>query len=365
MTPKTVSKIVAATLLASAGSAYADTRLLNDHVVISGFGTAGWVRTNTDDALFGRDRQGYGGADKSGSFEVDSRLGLQATVSANRYLSGTVQGLTVKRQTEDKLTTQVEWAYVKVAPINGLAIRGGRMPVPVFMVSDSMNVGYANNWLRAPNEVYGLVSFRRLEGYDVSYQRPVGPTNASVTLFGGKSTAPSSFGKFGIKDIFGGNFTLETDWVNLRYGQIRAKYDTAAEQSYKFESVGASIDRNNVVLQAEAVRRVTPEVPPANSKGWSAMGAYRSGKILPYLTYGSTEPKFNNAAALASPQDTVSVGARWEAYRSIAIKGQIDRIATRNTKGTSFVGFNKSGSNNAIGLLSPVTTVSVAVDFVF
>lgn len=351
-------------LAASASTTHAATQL-GEYFTFSGFGTLGAVRTNTDQALFGRDRQAYGGADTSGSLEVDSNLGLQATATANSWLSATAQVVTVKRQTEDHLTTEAEWGFVKVAPLQGLSIRGGRMPVPVFMVSDSINVGYANNWLRAPNEVYGLVSFRRMQGFDLTYQLPIGPTTLTTTVFAGTSVAKSGSGVFGIKDIVGANLQLETEWATFRYGQIDAKYDTAAQQAYTFKSVGASVDRDNIVFQAEYVKRIVPAIAVLNSNGWYIMGGYRFGTVLPYAMYGSTDPKTVSPANVADKQRTTALGLRWDAFKSASLKAQVERIDTKGTKGISFVGLNRSGSNPSVRVTSPVTAISASVDFVF
>ena len=335
----------------------------------SGFGTLGVVRTDTNEARFGRDKQIYG-ANKSLTADVDSNLGLQATASVNDWLSGTVQVLTVKRTTENHLTTEAEWGFVKVAPMQGLSFRGGRLGVPMFLVSDSRNIGYANNWLRAPNEVYGLVSFRRLQGFDVTYQMPIGSTTLTVTALTGTSrtkyatpvlpTTPDSNTftngtNFRMKGVKGVNMQLETEWATFRIGRVEAKYDTAAAQAYAFTGFGVTVDRNSIFAQAEFVQKRAPAVPSVEADGWYVMGGYRLGAYLPYASYGSAKPKLVPANNTALTQATTALGLRWDAFKSASLKFQLERIDTNGNKGLSF--------SRAVS--DPVTAASASIDFVF
>jgi len=119
---KTKYTVLAAALIscgAFAAPAQAQTQWEPDFK-FSGFGTFGAVRTDTSHVNFGRDRQSYGGATTKAAFDVDSNLGVQATATANKWLSGTVQVLSAKRTTEVQITTEAEWAFAKVTPIEGL-----------------------------------------------------------------------------------------------------------------------------------------------------------------------------------------------------------------------------------------------------
>lgn len=322
---------------------------------ISGFGTLGVVRTNTDQANYGRDRQSYGGANTNATADVDSNLGVQATVSANKWLSATAQVLTIKRQTEKHLTTEAEWGFVKVAPLDGLSVRGGRLSVPMFLISDSRNIGYANNWLRAPNEVYGLVSFRRLQGVDVTYQRAIGSTTLTVTALTGTSATKYATTNIKMKDVKGANIQLETEWATIRFGKVQAKYDTAAAPSYSFTGLGFTMDHSNVFLQAEIVRKRAPAVSFAEADGQYVMAGYRFASLLPYVYHATTKPKTVSAMNTSGKQSTLALGLRWEAYKSAAVKLQLEHIDTKGTKGVSFSG----------PVTSPVTAMSASVDFVF
>src|SRR5215471_15577292 len=60
------------------------------NVDISGFGTAGFIVTDTDKAEFVRGGQ-FNGADSSGDVNTDSIAGVQATAHFSDRISGTTQ----------------------------------------------------------------------------------------------------------------------------------------------------------------------------------------------------------------------------------------------------------------------------------
>ena len=58
-------------------------------------------------------------------------------------------------------------AFLKYQATGDLNVRLGRIPAPLFMVSEYRKVGYVNPWIRQPNEVYFQVPFNSLDGGDV------------------------------------------------------------------------------------------------------------------------------------------------------------------------------------------------------
>jgi hypothetical protein len=354
-----LSKLALASATAiSASSAFAATPI-GDYLNFSGFGTLGAVATSTDEAEFKQANQSAG-ANKGGSAIVDSDFAMQLTATATPWLSGTVQMLSIARGMPH-LTNEFEWAYVKVKPMDGLTLRGGRMALPMFAVSDSRNVGYANNWLRAPGEVYALALFSGLRGGDVTYTAPIGSTTLTASAMAGKTggdRSPERSQTLEGNQLRGLNLTWETEWATFRLGQIRTKVPLPGfVDSYKFTGAGVMVDRGNIVAQAEYVTRRSAKLPGVvNSDGWYVLGGYRFGQLLPYASYASSRPKVGGSPFYTSgPQHTTAIGLRWDAFKSADVKFQLERIDTQGTAGVSFTApVNK-----------PVTAASVAVDFVF
>jgi hypothetical protein len=356
MTPAFPKAVLAAALALGAAPVFAGTQV-GDYLNFSGFGTLGLTRTDTDSSDFIRDAEA-GGATKDVSANVDSNFGLQLTGTATPWLSATVQMLSAERS-QSYMATELEWAFVKVTPLDGLTLRGGRMALPVFAVSDSRNVGYANNWLRPPGEVYGLALISRLDGADASYSMALGSSTLTATAMAGKSTLPKrNSTDLSTDNLRGLNLLWETEGVTVRLGQVRTRVhpSAVAVDEYKFTGAGVLVDRDNIVAQAEYVtRRSAANATPINADGWYVMGGYRFGTWLPYASYGSTKPTIAAKAHAAGPQDTTAIGARWDVLKAMDVKFQLERIDTKGTRGISFTS----------AVTKPVTVASVTVDFVF
>ena len=389
-------------------------------VKISGFGTGALTWTNTDQAEFGRPNQAAG-ARKSPRTGVDSNLGLQADVGVNSWLSFTAQGL-VRRDAEDDYGAELAWAFAKTRINDQFSVRVGRIGLPAFMISDYRNVGYANNFLRPPGEMYSQVPFNSLDGIDATYQHSFGDTSVTgqlaygateakiaggVTGKGKKLSALSVVAEHGPftarvgrvdADIsITGSATLSTLLGGLRaagsgyrFPQLNAMADQLdpTDKKASFTSLGLGMDWNDVVVQTEFAKRKTDSYIN-DTTSWYVMGGYRIGKVLPYFIQGKvTIDGFPaNAVPAACPagypaacgptlaalraganrlpysgigqgeQSTTSIGVRWDFYRSLAFKAQVDRIKPAIGSGlllNATPGFNRD-----------VTVGAVAIDFVF
>lgn len=348
---------------------------IGDHFTIGGFGTLGGVVTNSDEGQYGRDRQ-TGGADKTPALDVDSNLGVQLDGKATDWLSGTVQVLSAKRE-DLGFKARIEWAYARVKPLDDLSIRGGRMATPAFLVSDSRNIGYANNWVRPPNEVYALNVFHNFDGGDITYRRAFGAVAVSVTGLAGKT----QFRLLGVDatgdDLRGLNLQIDVDWVTLRAGRIKTKvmvpaFNTETDR-YSFTGYGFTVDHDDIFVQAERVqRRSSGRGAVVDSNGWYAMGGYRFGPVLPYLIVSRTAPTVAASPFhLTGTQHTTALGFRWDAFKSADLKFQIDRIDTSGTAGASFttplvpLPTPGPGPGPRAAVTRIVTAFSLALDFTF
>jgi hypothetical protein len=364
------SAAIAGAWLLGASRVVASTAL-GDYVTFSGFGTLGEVVTDTDDDIqFVRDREAAG-ASRRPSFNVDSDLGLQLTAQPTKWLSGTVQTLTEQRS-DINLSTEVEWAFVKLEPLDGLALRGGRMALPMFLISDTRYVGYANTWLRPPDEVYALALLDRFQGADLSYRLPIGSTSLSMSVLAGASSISSpGLPNVNVRDVNGVNAQWESEWVTLRAGRVTGKVQIPpSEDHYTFSDLGAVVDHNNIVAQAEYVMRRSEYAPGSvDANGWYLLGGYRFNAVLPYAIYANARSPGSSSFHLQGDQSTVAAGVRWDAFKSAAIKFQVERVDTHDTIGVSFVTPIVSSPIGLPPISAPVTrpvaVFSLAVDFVF
>jgi len=412
MNKKILASLLAFPLIAPAVMAQ------DNAVKISGFGTAALTWSDDDRAQFGRPNQASGAADNFRT-GVDSNLGLQADYAVNDWLSLTAQGL-VRQDGEEHYGAELSWAFAKFRINDELSVRVGRVGLPVFMISDYRNVGYANTMLRPPAEVYSQVPFNSVDGVDVTWRRDFGNTSLTSQLAVGSIKTPlNNFHARG-KDIVALNIVAENGPFTVRAGHARVKVTIddlaslntlvstlrATGTGYRlpqvnaladeiqadgakgtFNSLGLTMDWNNFVLQTEFAKRKT-DTYINDTTSWYVMGGYRIGKFLPYYT--RSELKIDSAVSASAlgacpagypaactptlqqlgtavrrvsvsgigqgEQTTDTVGVRWDFHRSMALKVQIDRI--KPTGNGLFI-------NAKPGFSGPVTVGAVALDFVF
>jgi len=401
-------KLLVAAIFAATAAMQAQAATLGDeNLSISGFGTLGVAKSNTDQAQFARYNQAEGVADKA-KIGLDTNLGLQATYKINDWLSGTAQILT-RKNTSPTFTTDLTWAFLKARVNDEVSVRVGRAVVPTFLISDYQNVGYANTMMRPPIEMYGQAPIENVDGADVNFQRAFGDfnftTQAFVGVSRGKLFVPTGAGSVATyrAPAAGISFTGEYGPFLVRVGHARADLKindlapinslTAQLTQYGFKpladdlgltngkkiaftSIGATMDWHNIVVQTEyAQRRAKEAVYVPDTNAWYTMVGYRVGKVLPYYAHASYRdagssvtppaslPRNNPLGAavyglLPSPEQTSDlIGVRWDFAKSVALKVQADRVKPK-TKAGSLIFVKPGFSGN-------VTVVAAALDFVF
>lgn len=390
---------------------------------LSGFGTLGAVKLDTDDAKFNYKGQ-RGGAGDEFSLNPDSKIAAQGTYKFTPSVSFTAQVMS-KFDAEGQYTPAVEWASVKWQALPSLSFRAGRMGAPLFMISDFREVNYANTWVRTPLDVYGQVPFSNFDGGDVTYQTSIGSATLTASLLAGRAetkyslsdiTTPSTLV---LNNMRGVNVQAEFDGgITLRLGHTQGKLkvnsDTTdliatsaascalapipalaaacAETAAQFDAggfdgsftgLGVSIDRGDWLASLEYTKRKT-DGWISDTTGWYASVGYRLGKFTPYLALSkvSVDSRASNALAgnpyvssladgidqfLATQnteQRTTTLGVRWDVMSNVAVKAQWDRIVKpANSVGMFYV--NESVGSDFYDNKQTVNAVSLSVDFVF
>jgi hypothetical protein len=401
-----LNPILAAALAGACGlassAAHADALSWQPSYAFSGFGTIGYVQTNTDLAQFVSPGQSAG-ASKDGSFNPDSKIGGQVNAKANNVFSATVQAVS-KYNSAGNWKPTIEWAFLKAQVTPELAVRAGRIGLPFYMVSDYLNVNYSNLWVRPPLDVYGQVSFSHFDGADAIYQTSLGSTTLTGQVFYGETNTPAPV-RIHSHQQMGLNLTAEFDnGITLRLGRAQGKITvdstsldgligilsqtpfasvgdelSVTKKSASFTGAGISYDHENFVGSAEFTKRKT-ESYISSTTGWSMTGGYRLGKFTPYAVVSKLKVDSSNVndtipvgvpqlAALRAgvegllagqnlAQKTDSIGVRWDAYKNVAVKAQYDHIKPDGGPGL----FEKVQAGFGT---SAVSVYSVSVDFVF
>lgn len=403
-------------------SAYAEDISGAPTISISGFGTAAYTFSDTDDAEFARPNQ-LNGVKKKPKAGPDSNFGIQATAKFNDMFSVTGQGL-VRKVVVDEFVGEIAWAFVKAKVSDNFSFRAGRIGLPVYMISDVRNVGYANTMLRPPVEMYSQVPLEHVDGVDVLYQKSFGDTALTAQLALGITSEKNKSGfTVDAKKLSSINLVAENGPFTLRFGRtdttlniedsasfnavvgglrkfganpaLDAAYGlNAAANSLEvkdthgsFTSLGLGVDWKNFIVQAEYGKRDTDSLSVADTSSWYTMFGYRIGKFLPYYNHASvkqdsprsiaslpTSGPLPLAPALQAQLLGVSAGANAlvsagsiQTSNSIGLRWDFYKSAALKIQIDRFSPEQGAGTfvNAKPTFTGPVNVYAVAIDFVF
>lgn len=355
---------------------------------IDGFSTIGYATLDTHRAEYAYPTFSEG-VTSDGSFDYDSLLGLQGTLTFNEHWS-TVAQVLVRKQADGDFEPNLDWAYVRWAPTSTVYLRAGLTRVPTFYFSDSVFVGYATPWVRPPIEVYGLSPVYLLKGIDAVWSTSIGAINLDVQAFYGESdleiyatsklqpgVPPRGSVDIPMKDWAGvlvtaqyGRFTarvgysdkrMDSEWVVLQplvdaltsvgYPELASKVGFNDARTPILNVVANYDDGENFAL-VEMAERDSDSIAIAHVRGTYATLGKRFGSFMPYATYanydvlskrtndtiqipeGSSlapllralDANLDRIAGVVSDQETFSVGFRYDVPAFAMITGAVVKV---------------------------------------
>lgn len=366
--------MVASALAMMAGAASAaDT----GNFTYSGFGTLAMTSTDSNEAGFARFNQGSG-AKKAWEAGVDSNFGVQGNYKVNDALSFTGQVL-ARKFADNDYGAELTWAFAKYKINDHLNVRVGRIGTPVYMVSDFLDVGYANTMIRPSPEVYRQVPNSSFNGLDFIYQNSFGDTNLTAQFGGGNVKVYTGEREhYTFRPVKFVNLVAEHGAYTARFGYavapVSAKNSTSAETllgtlkqvglgsvaaqlsitdvDASFSSFGLTADYGSWFVQSELAKRRSDSRLIMNTTSWYGLVGIRFGKFTPYYHHGNVQqdsirtmpglPTSGPLAGLTAAvngairtglQSTDSIGIRWDFHKAAAFKAQIDHIRPRGGNG--------------------------------
>lgn len=380
---------------------------------LSGFGTLGAAHSSERNADYSSSAMKGDGAGRTHTWspQVDSKLGAQLDLRLAPRWSAVLQVVSEQRL-DYSYRPRVEWANLKYQVTPELALRFGRIALPMFVAADYRKVGYAYPWIRTPVEVYGVVPLSSSDGADLTWrwngetlrgttQAFVGRTD--IALYQGARLRGS--GIAGLSHTFEhGDLSVRASLITTRLtvslypelfaglrafgaqGQVVADAVATERKRASAASIGMNYDPGRWFLLAEAGHyRVDSFLGTTNSA--YASGGYRHGAFTPYLGYariwgrkpdgphalaldGLAPPLAATGAALnegvaamlrtIASQSSITAGLRWDVAENVAFKLQYDRVTPRaGSRGTMM----NLGPEFRSGQTAHVA--SAAVDFVF
>lgn len=360
----------------------------------NGFGTVGFTHLGGEDD--GRSYGVQGQTNDSWRGDQLSKFGAQLSYGITDTLGVTVQG-TAKAQ-QDEWKANLEWAYLSLQANDQLMLRAGRLRSPVYMYSESLDVGYSYPWLRLPDEVYSQVQVTNYEGVDAVYTMPLSYGSVTFQLAGGQAKNRDYYAydeQFDIDygKLFGASVSLASnDFGTLRIGYVEADIKTdisgtvdatalgfgASEplsllnldkEKGKFTSIGYQYDNGTWISSNEWTSRLIENDGMEAIDSFYLMGGRRFGDFLPHVTYAQLDDN-------GGRQSSWTLGLNYQAAPTVVIKGEYKRVDTKNGYDGVFTRNAQEVFDNAAYDLSggavgaPARNydgdiVSVVVDFVF
>jgi hypothetical protein len=332
-----------------------------------------------------------------------SKFGTQFQYGLADTLGVTVQ-LTAK-PAQDEWKANLEWAYLSWQSTDNLMVRFGRLRTPVYMYSESIDVGFSYPWLRLPDEVYSQVQISNYEGLDAVYTVPLSYGSVAIQVAGGQAKNRDIFAFDDMHDIdyekvFGANISFASnDFGTLRLGYVEAditsdikgvvqlpaglggtlinrSFLSFEKQKAKFTSIGYQYDNGTWISSNEWTSRIIEADGFGSGDAFYLMGGRRLGEFLTHVTYAQLDED-------AGRQSSWTLGLNYNLLPNVVLKSEYKRVDTTGGYEGVFVNSSQEAFDNGVnetgipsqgvpaGVFgSPARNydghiVSVGVDFVF
>jgi hypothetical protein len=384
----TTARVLGLAICLASTSAFA---LEQGEALINGFGTVGVTHLGGED-----DGRGYGlSGQTNDSWRGDqlSKFGAQLTYGVTDTVGLTLQ--TTAKAYSDEWKANLEWAYLSWQSTDNLMMRFGRLRTPVYMYSESIDVGFAYPWLRLPDEVYSQVQLSNYEGADLVYNLPLSFATVSFQVAGGVAKNRDYYlydEEFDIDydNVFGASVSLATnDYGTFRVGYVESDIETEIAGSFtdvfgnpssatllaldkdkgKFTSIGYQYDNGTWLTANEWTSRVIENDNTHSTDSFYLMGGRRFGDFLAHVTYAQLDEDEGR-------QNSWTLGLNYNILPTVVLKGEYKRVDTNGGYDGVFVRNSQELYDNTVndrtnGLLGvPARNydgdiISAGVDFVF
>lgn len=128
---------------------------------VNGYFSAGAIGTDQEGGLYDES------AGDDTDFEALSRAALQLEFRIDDDTRFVTQLLS---RGSEGWQTRAEWAYLAHDISPSTTVRAGRLRQPLFLYSETLDVGYTQPWVKGPAEMYGILRFSSYEGLDLRHR---------------------------------------------------------------------------------------------------------------------------------------------------------------------------------------------------
>lgn len=326
-----------------------------DKLQVNGFMSAYAVKTTDRAVQLGSDAAGG-----DWDFRTDTIAGVQFTYRVTDRADAVVQLIAEGR---DDYELEAGWAFLRYALTPDTTLRAGRLVMPQFLYTETVDVGFTYPWVRPPIEMYGVTTNRyqgidlthdvELLGWGTSLQAFVGDnddsSNATRSKYTAGAAATFTRGHWTVRGSYIVVDEVESDRIadqlpvalpealqgKVMYSSIGARYDDgrwlAIAEASSYDTSG-SLSEDTVLVPGEpAVSFLSP-----TDSFYGTLG-YQLERVMPYVTYARTYTTKDASSVAKWQQESLGVGLRYTLTDKIVLKGEATRYrdfgGTRGTEG--------------------------------
>ena len=280
-----------------------------DKIEWSGFGNiAAGMTTGSDDQLFGYDN------DLDFNPETLCTPGKKASLSDK--LTVTTQ---LMSRGSDDFDLGVEWAYLQYQLSDSTSVNMGKLRLPLYIYSDSLDVGYSYHWLRTPQSVY-RVAFDNYTGVSVQHNAFVGDFIFNTQVIAGTvkddvEAGGSNLSQAELNNLIGFNASAIYNNLTMRI----AYYQTNDTNIHLQE-----IDTLLTSLEQIGAGSVASELEASEDKGAFAGVGFMYDNFNWFVGAEYTQLEVENSYIPKQRSSYITAGKRFENWSLHATLGQTD-----------------------------------------
>ncbi|OUR97294.1 hypothetical protein A9Q84_13290 [Halobacteriovorax marinus] len=320
-----------------------------DEISIHGFAQFGYARSDSS-TLF------VDNIKSQNNFVDNSKVGISFQRQFTQQWDVLFQFLSEPEEGEMKL--KVDLAQATWRPNSSVAVKVGRVRLPIWMISDYFDVGVLYPWVRPPSEVYDTQPGTSIYGGDIGYSFAMGSTAFDLNVYGGgaKFVAKGNTEVIGdINNILGvslsgrykfltvrgsyaqGSFTSTitsdaTDSLGTKIpnvGTVETKVRTDFNLgNAKFISLGFKSEWRNTLLMGEYASESSDSELLRDLDAYYLTAGYYffDKKYLLHLTHSEITKRDSTQTILTGTQESLIVGANHAVNDFIVLKLEWQRI---------------------------------------
>lgn len=344
-----------------------------DRLQLSGFASLGAGRIDRSDMPFMNYTDEW-------SFHTDSIVGGQAQYQFSNRFSATGQvvarGFTF--DDNDNFDPVLEWLFLSYQFSPGTQFRIGRMRTPLYLLSDSLEIGYSYPWVRPPVDTYTflLTPLGNFDGADVRMNVDFGDSDLDIQFFTGVSQGEYLSFEIDVEPIYGANFVSHWDNLTLRYGltmsfadassktlnRLASNYDSIIEipdidpifqeikdshetsgEWFQYHSLGGQWDYDGWSIIGETYAIVGPGKDFSNdAKGWYLSFSKQIQDFAPYINFGYYKNEFSDEIANLIDESKSKIPEGTPGFGALDVLRTINLSVVEN--------FNESGRTITAGV---------------